>query len=130
MMIGGGLVSWTSRKQSIVALSSTEAEYIAYGEAVQEILWLRQLLQEIQQPSGGPTILRCDNQSAIALATHDKHHQRTKHINVRHHFLRQHVQEGTIRMEWVPSQEQLADILTKPLGPTAFTRIREELVRP
>ncbi len=127
-MIGGGLVSWTSRKQSIVALSSTEAEYIAYGEAVQEMLWLRQLLQEIRQPCPGPTILRCDNQSAIALATNDKHHQRTKHINVRHHFLRQHVNDKAIVLEWVPSQEQLADILTKPLGPNIYKTIRDQLV--
>lgn len=127
-MIGGGMISWTSRKQSIVALSSTEAEYIAYGEAVQEILWLRELLQEIQQPCEGPTTLKCDNQSAIALATNDKHHQRTKHINVRHHFLRQHINDKAITMEWTSSQEQLADILTKPLGPSIFKTIRDQLV--
>ena len=95
----------------------------------QEILWLRQLLTDIGMKPEKATVLHCDNKSAIALASNDKHHQRTKHINVRHHFIRQLVEEGTILLSWVPSEEQLADILTKPLGPTIFKRIKRKLTR-
>jgi hypothetical protein len=127
-MMNGMPISWTSRKQTIVALSSTEAEYIACGEAVQETLWTRQLLQEIGLGTTEPTTVYVDNQSAIALATNSKHHQRTKHINVRHHFIRQHVDEGSIKLTWTPSEHQLADILTKPVGPNIFIRLRDQLV--
>jgi hypothetical protein len=129
MMVGTTPISWTSRKQTIVALSSTEAEYIANGEAVQEVLWVRQLLEDIHQLQNHPILLRCDNSSAIALASNDKHHQRTKHINVKHHFIRQYVENNTIQLQWVPSEQQLADILTKPLGPNIFIRLRDQLLK-
>jgi hypothetical protein len=130
-MIGGGPVSWTSRKQSTVALSSTEAEYLAMGEAVQELLWMQQLLKEIgfEASVEGGTTLHCDNQSAITISSHEKHHQRTKHINVKYHFIREHISSGQVKVQWVPSEKQLADLFTKPLGPNIFLRLREQIMR-
>jgi hypothetical protein len=85
-LLHGGAVSWSSKQQPIVALSTTEAEYIAQTEAAKEALWLRSFANEVINPVTEPTPLRSDNQSAIALATYDVHHQRTKHINIRFHL--------------------------------------------
>lgn len=123
--IGSGPVSWSSKKQSMVALSSTESEYVAAALATQEIMWLRGLLADFGV--GGldrPTVLRCDNTAAIALAQSDSTSQRSKHINVRFHFIRQAVREGTIKLDWVSTHQQPADVFTKPLGPQSFLRIR------
>jgi hypothetical protein len=129
-LIGGAPVSWSSKKQSTVALSSTEAEYIAASTAVQETLWLRQLLHDITGRAPAATPLYCDNQSSMVLMADNRQHQRTKHINVKYHFIREHVRDGAVEVRWVKSEEQLADVLTKPLGNVAFTRLRDRLVQP
>jgi hypothetical protein len=125
--IGTGPVSWCSKKQSIVALSSTESEYIAAGSAVQELLWLRGMLQELGAALGTTTV-HCDNQGAKALAESSRHHARTKHINVRYHFIRHHVSSGEIKIDWIPTAEQQADILTKALGPQVFLPLRDKIM--
>ena len=92
-MLAGGAISWSSKKQTSVALSSTEAEYIAGTHGAKEAIWLRQFLEQIHFPPSSPTILHIDNQSAIVIAKNPEFHDRTKHIDIRHHFLRK-TQEG------------------------------------
>lgn len=117
------VVSWCSTKQKSVALSTAEAEYMAISAAVQEIIWLQQLLSEINMgPSGGPATLRTDSQSAKAISTNDAYHARTKHINIRHHFVRDQVKDGRVTLKWISGEQQIADMLTKALK---FVRFRE-----
>lgn len=124
MKVNGSPVSWLSKKQASVALSSCEAEYMAAGAATQEIMWLRTLLAEMGHPQAEPTVLLCDNQSAIALSSDDVHHARTKHIDLRHHFIRERIVAGELRLQWVPSEQQEADILTKGLAKEPFVHLR------
>ena len=91
-MIAGGAVSWQSKKQTSTAMSSTEAEYMGLASAAKEAVWLRALLEEIEQGARGPTLLLEDNQSAIALARNAEFHERTKHIGVRYHFIREKIE--------------------------------------
>jgi transposase InsO family protein len=114
-MLGGAAVSWSSKKQTSVALSSTEAEYIAAAHATKEVVWLRRLLIDLGLDLDSPTTLHVDNQSAIAIARNPEFHDRTKHIEVRHHFLRHKVEGKEIHLEYIPTEEQTADILTKGL---------------
>jgi len=116
--LAGGPVSWSSRQQQTIALSSTEAEYLAAGDAVKEAKWLRQLMSDLGCCQDKPTIVHSDNQGAILLAKNPGHHKRTKHIDVRHHFIRQEVESGTIALNYIPTTEQPSDMLTKSLvGP-------------
>jgi hypothetical protein len=112
--IGNSLVSWRCRKQPTVAKSSTEAEYMALGSAAQECLWLRSLLAELGLAPGGATTIFEDNQGAAFLAQNPKINDRSKHIDISHHFIRDHIKEGRIMLQHVDSANQLADSLTKP----------------
>jgi Reverse transcriptase (RNA-dependent DNA polymerase) len=115
-MFGGAAVSWGSKKQTSVALSSTEAEYIAASYAAKEAIWLRRLLTELGLDTSSPTPIHVNNQSAIAIARNPEFHDRTKHIKVRYHFLRQVVEKGDIVLKYLPTGEQIADALTKGLS--------------
>jgi len=123
--LGGAAVSWESTKQSNVALSSTEAEYIAASETAREVVWFRVLLAEIGKAQAAPTPLRIDNETAIRMALEDGNQGRRKHINVKHHYLRELVTDGFVTLEWVPTAEQQADILTKATSRKQFFAIRE-----
>jgi hypothetical protein len=112
--LGGGAVAWRSKKQECVALSSTEAEYMALTDGAQEATWLGRLLKELGEEVE-PVLIRVDNQSAIALAHNPVLHGRTKHINVQWHFVREAVEQGKV-IQHVQSRWQDADFLTKPLG--------------
>ena len=114
-MLYGGAVSWFSKKQEIVSLSTTESEYIAAAHTAKEALWLRQLMRELFTPILQSTTLYCDNKSAIALANDNQYHARTKHIDVRYHFIRWLAQEGKIKLVYCPTNDMVADALTKPL---------------
>ena len=114
-LIDGGAVSWSSKKQELVTLSTTEAEYVASSHASREALWLRRLIGEVFRPLQQPTPLYCDNQSAIALAQNDNYHARTKHIDIRYHFIRYVIEEGHIKLIYCPTDEMTADTLTKAL---------------
>ena len=118
-MFNGGAISWASRKQPTVALSSTEAEYIALTQATKEVLWLRSLFYEIGAPKHAQQIsqISSDNQGAIALAKNPGFHARSKHIDIQYHFIREHTDTdtGTITLEYCPTDEMTADILTKGL---------------
>ena len=122
-LLNNGAISWASRKQSVVALSSTEAEYMALTLAVKEVLWLKTLFGEIGAPHHAIEILTiyCDNQGAIALANNPGFHARSKHIDIRYHFIREHINgdTGTINLLYCPTGDMTADILTKglPRGP-------------
>ncbi len=123
-MLGGAAISWSSKKQTSVALSSTEAEYIAGAHAAKEAVWLRQLLSELGQDMSPPTVLCIDNQSAIAITWNPEFHDRTKHIDVRYHFLQQVVDSGMVELVYTPTGEQVADVLTKGLPPTSHNKFR------
>jgi hypothetical protein len=120
--LGGGAISWSSKKQTTVALSSTEAEYIAGAHAAKEAIWLRQLLTELGQDMSFPTTLHVDNQSAIAIARNPEFHKRTKHIDVRYHYLRQVIDNGSLQLKYTPTQEQVADVFTKGLPPASHIK--------
>jgi hypothetical protein len=114
--IGSGAVSWSSKLQSLVALSTTEAEYIAAVEAGKEIIWMRYFLTELGYPIGKtPSKLHMDNQSAISVAKNPEHHGRMKHLDLRFHWLRDTVESGAITPSFIPTNEMAADILTKAL---------------
>jgi hypothetical protein len=114
--LSGGPVSWTSKRQNTVALSSTEAEYMAVTMTGREAVWLRTLLQQLGFTMSRPTLIHVDNQSCTALAQNPVHHQRTKHIDIQHHFVRELVSEKVIELKYVPTEENIADVFTKGLG--------------
>ena len=116
ILIDGGAVSWSSKKQELVTLSTTEAEYVATTHAAKEIIWFRRLLGEIFRPLAYPITLYSDNQSSIALAhTQGQFHARTKHIDIRYHYIRYMIEKGEIRLIYCPTEDMTADILTKAL---------------
>jgi hypothetical protein len=109
-----------------VALSTAEAEYIAAGHCCAQLLWMRQTLRDNGYKLT-KVLLLCDNESAIRMADNPVEHSRTKHIAIRYHFLRDHQQKGDIKIAYVNTKEQLADIFTKPLVEQTFTKLRHEL---
>lgn len=118
-MVDGGAVSWTSKKQELVTLSTTEAEYVAATHAAKEAMWLRALFSEIHVKfESGPTTIFGDNKSAIALAHGGNYHARTKHIDIRYHFIRYIIDAGSIKLIYCSTDEQTADTLTKALPST------------
>jgi transposase InsO family protein len=161
LLYRGCPLSWISKKQATVALSSAEAEYMAIGLVLREIKWMHQMLAEIglrepssnadEQASGsvsgeraassahsasaadalasGPSLIYSDNQAALAMCRHSGSlHQRTKHIDVRHHFIAEAVKSGEVELGWVSTRDQLADIFTKALGPQIFVPLRDRLM--
>jgi hypothetical protein len=124
--LGRSLVSWSSKKQTFVALSTTEAEYVAAGQCCAQLLWMRQTLRDFGYNLSKVPLL-CDNESAIRLTNNPVEHRRTKHIEIRHHFLRDHQQKGDIDIYHISTKNQLADIFTKPLDEKRFCRLHSEL---
>eukprot|EP00253_Pinus_taeda_P029118 PITA_29118 len=127
MSLGSGAVSWRSRKQSVPADSTTEAEYVAAAEATKEIVWLRKILEDLQVKQVQSTPLMIDNTSAIKLAKSPKFHDRTKHINTKYHLIRHHVEAKTVHLRHCSTNEQVADIFTKALGIEKLERFRTML---
>ncbi|WVZ75645.1 hypothetical protein U9M48_023681 [Paspalum notatum var. saurae] len=125
-LLGTSLVSWFSRKQVSVSLSTTEAEYIAAASCCSQLLWMKATLSDFGLRFGKIPLL-VDSTSAISVAKNPVLHSRTKHIDVRFHFLRDHYEKGDIDLVHVASENQLADIFTKPLEFGAFVRLRGEL---
>ncbi|GJT05258.1 retrovirus-related pol polyprotein from transposon TNT 1-94 [Tanacetum coccineum] len=121
--VGCCLTSWFSKKQTALAISTTEAEYVSAGKACQQALWMKQALIDYDVRLDDVPIM-CDNKGAIDLSKNPVQHSRTKHIEIRHHFLRDNVQKGHISIEKVPSVDNIADILTKPLKRESFNYLR------
>jgi len=121
--VGGNLITWKSKKQNVIARSSAEAEYRAMASTASELVWLKQLLRDMKVSWEGPMQMYCDNQAARHIASNPVFHERTKHIEVDCHFIREKVQAGEIETPFVRSQEQLADIFTKALGKGCFQNI-------
>ncbi|KAK8954463.1 hypothetical protein KSP39_PZI002722 [Platanthera zijinensis] len=124
---GDHLVSWRSKKQHIVSRSSAESEYRAMAHGVTELIWLRSLLTELGLSLTTGSTLYCDNKSALLLTQDSVLHERTKHIEMDVHFLRDHVRTGTVLPTYVPSVDQLADAFTKALGPTRSDLLSSKL---
>ena len=114
-MIDGGAVSWSSKKQELVTLSTTEAEYVAQTHAAKEAIWFRRLLTDLFDSVDTPTTLFSDSKSAIALAEDGHYHARTKHIDIRYHFIRYVIDAGTIKLVYCSTDDMTADTLTKAL---------------
>ena len=124
--LGSSPVAWQSQKQKVVALASCEAEYIAATGAACLGIWLARLLAEVRGSDPGKALLKVDNKSAISLCKNPVFHDRSKHIDTRYHFIRQCIEEKKVEVEFVPSDEQVADILTKPLGRIKFQEFRSK----
>jgi hypothetical protein len=114
--IAGGAVTWQAQRQKSVALSTVEAEYMAACQAAKDAVWLRAFLGGLGLNASAPTTVHCDSQGAIALAKNPEHHQRSKHIDMRYHFVREQVTGGAIALVYTPTADMVADQLTKPLG--------------
>jgi hypothetical protein len=126
-LLGTNLVTWMSQKQRVVALSSCEAEYIASSNAACQGIWLSRVLGELLGVQAPKVKLLVDNKSAIALSKNPVHHDRSKHIDTRYHFIRQCVERGEVEIDHVSTTAQLADILTKALGRVRFSELRQQL---
>ena len=126
-ILHGGAVSWSAKRQEIVSLSTTESEYVAATHAAKEALWLRSLLLQIFEIKLSPTTLFSDNQSAIALTKDHQYHARTKHIDVRFHFIRYVVENGQLHLIYCPTEDMVADSLTKALPSAKVKHFASEL---
>uniref|UniRef100_A0A2P2MWT8 Retrovirus-related Pol polyprotein from transposon TNT 1-94 n=1 Tax=Rhizophora mucronata TaxID=61149 RepID=A0A2P2MWT8_RHIMU len=125
--LGGNLVTWRSKKQNVVARSSAEAEFRAMAQGVCEVLWLKIILEDLKIKWDGSIRLYCDNKSAISIAHNPVQHDRTKHIEVDRHFIKEHLESGLICTPYMPTHSQLADVLTKGLNSSVFQNIISKL---
>ena len=125
--LGSGIFSWASKKQATVALSTAEAEYVAAAEATSQAIWLRRILKEMSEYQDKPTVIYCDNKSAIAMVKNPVHHHRTKHIAIKYHFIREAEANNKVRLEYCTTEDQIADIFTKALPRPRFELLRAML---
>jgi transposase InsO family protein len=121
--VGDGAISWNCKRQPTIALSTTEAEYMAASQCTKEAIWLRKLLEDVGFVQRGATTIMCDNQGCISLAKNPTHHSRTKHIDVQHHFIRERLENGEISLKYCPTEEMVADVLTKALAKERHQRL-------
>ena len=127
LMLSNCAVSWKSKKQTVIALSTAEAEYIALSAATQEVSWMRKLLDDLGEKCSGPTVVKEDNQSAMAIAANPGNHTRTKHIDIKFHYIRSAVQQNSIKLVYCPTSMMVADVLTKPVYQETFQRLRSRM---
>ena len=125
--MGAGAISWSSKKQHVVALSSTKAEYITQTHVAKEALWLHSFLWELHSMPDDPLILNCDNQGVIALAKDNKFHVHTKHIDVHYHFICKVVEDGKVTVQYIPTRDNVSNIFTKLLTKAKFRELAELL---
>lgn len=126
-VLSNGAVAWSSKKQPIVTLSSTEAEFIAAGAAATQAVWMIKILKELGQYQKDSSIIMCDNTSTIKLTKNPILHGRSKHIEVRYHYIRELVRAGTIELKHCGTKDQLADVLTKAVSKDSFLKLRSQL---
>ena len=125
--IGSAIFSWSSKKQQTVALSTCEAEYIAAAGSTCQAIWLGYILGELNLAKEDPVTIYVDNKSAISLAKNPVSHSRSKHINIKYHFLREQVNDKIVELVHCRTEENLADIFTKSLKPEVFQKMKEKL---
>ena len=125
--LGTNIISWCSREQSSIALSSAKAEYIAANKAVYQSVWLRRILCDLQQNILDPTTILCDNMLAIAMTKNPIFHARSKHVELRHHFIREMVSKKEIQPEFINTYDQPADVLTKAVPTEKFQQFKKFL---
>ena len=125
-------ISWSSRKQNLVATSTCDSEYVALSEAVSECLWLQQLIKDINLKGvqSRPANMLCDNTPAISLAANPCYHKKSKHIDIKHHHVRDHISQGTITLNHVPTDENIADGYTKALAYPLFKKFQINCTQP
>ena len=126
-LLGDGAVTWCSKRQTSVALSTVEAEYMALSQATQEAVWLRRLLEELGKESKSLTTIMEDYQGAISTALNPDFHRMTKHIHIRYHYVRESIADNIIDVIYCPSSEMTADALTKPLTKEQFEYLRGKM---
>jgi hypothetical protein len=126
--INGDPISWSSKKQRVVALSTCEAELYAEAAAMQEVLWIRGMLAELGLNSSVGSTVYGDNQSAIAVSKNGVKGERTKHVDVKYHFVTDTIDSGKVKLQWIPTAQQQADIFTKALPAAIFLKLRADLM--
>ena len=127
ILLGGSPISWKSKKQATISLSSAEAEYRSMRRVTAELAWLTRLLHEFTLPIIVPVPLKCDSQAAIYIAKNPVYHERTKHIDIDCHFVREKLQDGLISLQYVPTKHQLADVFTKSLSGPVHQNLTSKL---
>ena len=120
-------MTWRSKKQTVVSRSSAEAEYRALADGICEGVWLRRILKELKMEDKGPIRVLCDSQAALSIVKNPVHHDRTKHVELDRHFIYEKVNNKEFEMEYVPSKQQIADILTKALPRDMFDDLQSKL---
>lgn len=123
----GNTISWRTHKQAVISQSSTEAEYVAVAEAINETEWIKQLLRELNIQPNEPTMIFEDNQSCIMAGEKPKNHKRMKHVAVKYHLVRDTIERGLVQLKYIPTGEQTADIMTKGLEKNQFFKLRQQL---
>jgi hypothetical protein len=126
--LNGNIVDFATGLQRRVSASTTESEYVALAHGLKELLWTKQIVEELGIKVKQKIIVYEDNQTCIKIAENPMSQKRTRHMDIRYHFIREFVQDGTIKLVYCETQRQQADILTKPLDKTAFTRLRDQLL--
>lgn len=125
--LGSGTISWSSKLQATVSLSTCEAEYIGQTQATKEAMWLRLLLKDLGHTQLDATVIFGDNQGAIASSKNPQFHGRMKHVDIQHHYVRERTEDGDVDMQWTKTSKMIADGLTKPLNKELFARFRMAL---
>ena len=126
-MMGSGVVAWSSRKQPIVTLSKTEVEFVVAAACASQVVWMKRILEKLSLNESNCSKIFCDNSTTIKLSKNSVLHGRSKHIDVRFHFLRDLTREGTIELIYCGTLDQLADMMTKPRTVEAFQKSRSQL---
>jgi hypothetical protein len=126
-MMAGGAVTWSSKRQPTVALSTVEAEYVTMSKSAQQMVWMQTWLDKVKIEHELPGLIKGDSRGAISLVKNTKDHGKVKHIDIRHHYIRELVKSKLISFEQIPSAENLADLFTKPLARDNHHRLLEGL---
>jgi hypothetical protein len=125
--LGSGMISWLRRKKTSMALNTSEAEYIATSVAIHEAMWLHKFLAEIFDLELEPTLIHCDNQSCMKLTKNIVFHDRSKHIEIKYHYIWDMVQRGVVELQYISMDEKIVDILTKPLSRVKYVYFKDKL---